>query len=259
MSLMNTVISQDGTHIEYSRAGTGPAVILVDGAMCYRDSGPSGPLAGRLAPDFTVYTYDRRGRGGSGDTAPYALQREIEDLAALFEAAGGSAYLYGISSGGALALEATNAGLPVEKLAIYETPYYVEPADYLPRLNAALEAGDRARAVRLFMSIVGVPSFVIALMRFMPAWSTLKAVAHTLPYDHAVLDPGKRIPADRWTTTRVPILVMDGGKSPAPMRNAQRALFEVLQNAEHRTIDGQTHLLKPQAIAPILRDYFSKP
>ncbi|RSM96195.1 alpha/beta hydrolase [Nonomuraea sp. WAC 01424] len=265
--MSSMIKSADGTPIAYERAGQGPAVILVDGALSFRGSSINGDLATALAPDFTVYTYDRRGRGESGDTAPYAPEREIEDLAALAEEAGGRVRLYGTSSGAALALAAVANGLPVERLALYEPPFVVDstrPAlgdDYVRRLGA-LAAGDRrAEAVRLFMREgVNLPAIVVAMMRFMPAWGRLKAVAHTLPYDTALVAPyqrGEPYPEDEWAAVTVPALVIDGGKSPQWMRNSVGALAKALPGADYRTLDGQTHIVKPEALAPVLKEFFA--
>jgi pimeloyl-ACP methyl ester carboxylesterase len=265
---MSHVLSKDGTPIGFNRSGNGPAVILVDGALCYRASGPSGPLAALLAEHFTVLTYDRRGRGESGDTAPYAIEREVEDLEALINSreAGGSACVYGISSGAALALEAANRGVGITRLALYEAPFIVDdtrppiPGDFMARLKEAVAADRRSDAVKMFMKLVGVPAVFIALMRFLPMWSTLKGVAHTLPYDIALVqdrERGEPLSAAEWAGARVPTLVMDGGKSPVWMRNAMRALANVLPNAEYRTLEGQTHMLKPKAVVPALVDFFN--
>lgn len=268
------ITSADGTRIAYTRAGSGPPLILVDGAMCFRASGPAGPLAARLTDRFTVYTYDRRGRGESTDTTPYSQpysqpyspEREIEDLQALVKEAGGSAHVYGISSGAALALDAASRGIGITKVAVYEAPLVVDdsrrpvPADFLDQFHRLIADGQRAKAVHLFMTTgVLVPTPVVHLMRLMPAWRTLKAVAHTLPYDMAIMDGlqrGHPLPADRWSGIAVPALVMDGGKSPAWMRNGTRALAEVVPGAEYRTIEGQTHMLKPGAVAPVLTEFF---
>ncbi|MFF4197797.1 alpha/beta fold hydrolase [Nonomuraea sp. NPDC001831] len=259
--------SADGTPIAYERAGQGPAVILVDGALSFRGSSINGGLAEALAPDFTVYTYDRRGRGESGDTGPYAIEREVEDLAALVKEAGGPVRLYGTSSGAALALAAVQNGLPVERLALYEPPFVVDGTrapvkdDYPRRLAALVAAGRRAEAVRMFMREgVGLPAVVVAMMRFMPAWARLKAVAHTLPYDTALVFPYQRglpYPEGAWASVTVPTLVADGGKSPAWMRNSVAALAKALPAADHRTLDGQTHIVKPEALAPVLREFFA--
>lgn len=264
---MSTVTSQDGTTIAYTRTGSGPAVILVDGAMCHREFGPATPLAAELAAHFTVYTYDRRGRGESGDTAPFAVAREVEDIAALIKEAGGTAHVYGISSGAALALEAAKAGLPITKLAVYEFPLVVDdtrppvPADYAERLEKAIATGEPGTAIKTFMREgVRVPAPVVFMMRFMPAWPKLKKVAPTLRYDAALFDglhDGTPLPEGRWAGVSVPTLVMDGGKSPAWIRNGVAALAKAVPGAEHRTIEGQTHMLKPKAVAPVLIEYFT--
>jgi pimeloyl-ACP methyl ester carboxylesterase len=261
-----TVTSADGTTIAYERAGDGPPLILVDGAMCHRRFGPAGPLAAQLTDAFTVITYDRRGRGDSGDTAPYGPEREVEDLAALIEAAGGSAYLYGISSGAALAMDAA-AHLPgVRKVAVFEAPFIVDdsrpprPDDYIEAMDALVAADRRSDAVASFMKTVGVPGFGIAMMKLMPAWRKMKAVAHTIPYDFRVLGDtgaGRPLPSERWRTVTAPALVMAGGKSPAWMRNAQQAWAGVVPAAQHRVLDGQTHMLKPEAVAPVLKEFFT--
>jgi len=264
---MGKVLSSDGTPIAFDRSGKGPPLILVDGALCYRASGPMGPLAALLAPHFTVFTYDRRGRGDSGDTTPYAVEREVEDIEALINEAGGSAFVYGISSGAALALEAANRGLAIEKLALYEAPFIVDgsrppiPEDYLPQLNQLIASDRRADAVKLFMNAVGVPAIFVALMRFMPAWSKLKSVAHTLPYDHAVLGDdksGSPLSTERWTSATVPTLVLGGGKSPEWMLDAVRAVADVLPNAQQRTLEGQTHMVSPRVLAPVLVEFFGR-
>ncbi len=263
---MERVHSRDGTPIAFDRSGKGPPIILVDGALCYRASGPMGPLAALLEPHFTVLTYDRRGRGDSGDTAPYAVEREVEDIEALIGAAGGSAFVYGISSGAALALEAANGGLAIEKLALYEAPFIVDdsrpplPKDYLPHLNELIASGRRGDAVKLFMQVVGVPAMFVALIRFMPTWSKLKAIAHTLAYDALIVEAnqrGKPLPARRWAAATVPTLVVLGGKSPGWMRSAMQALASVLPNAKSRTLEGQTHMVKPKALAPVLVEFFN--
>jgi pimeloyl-ACP methyl ester carboxylesterase len=262
---MGTVFSKDGTTIAFERSGDGPPLILVDGALCYRESGPSRPLAEELAKDFTVYVYDRRGRGSSGDADLYEADREIEDIEALITEAGGSAHVYGISSGAMLALAAVERGLSVTKLALYEPPLVVDhtrppvPADFPGRLSKLVLSNRRSQAIRLFMTKgVRVPSIVVALMPLMPAWSKLKAVAHTLPYDMSLVGPyqrGEPLPADHWATT-TKTLVVDGGKSPLWMRNGVKALAGVLPNAEYRTLPGQTHIVKPKALAPLLTEFF---
>ncbi|TDD65349.1 alpha/beta hydrolase [Jiangella aurantiaca] len=265
--MSSTVTSADGTTIAYTKVGSGPPLILVDGALCYRDFGPMADVAKGLAPTFTVYYYDRRGRGESGDTAPYAVEREADDLEALIAAAGGEVFMYGVSSGVALALEAAKRpGAGIRKLALYELPAVTDntaahwPSDLLERTEQLIAADRRSDAVKLFMKTVGTPSFVVAIMRLTPVWKKLKAVAHTIPYDYRVLGDagyGKPFPADQWSSVTQPTLVMDGGKSPEYMRNSQRRLAEVLPNAQHRTLPGQTHMVKAAVQVPVLTEYFS--
>lgn len=258
------VLSKDGTPIAFDRQGKGSPVILVDGALCYRGMGPSGPLAKLLAWYFTVFTYDRRGRGQSGDTGLYTMEREVEDIEALVNEAGGTAFVWGASSGAVLALEAANRLPGIRKLALYEAPFIVDDSrpttenDWI-RIREAVAAGRRSDALQLFLKAVGAPGFFIALMRLMPAWSKLKAVARTLPYDGAIVEDnqrGKPLPPSRWASVTVPTLVVDGGKSPAWMRRANRSLANVLPNAQYRTLEGQTHMVKAKAHAPMLVEFF---
>ncbi len=266
LASVGTALSKDGTPIAFDRIGNGPPVILVDGALCYRGMGQSGQLAELLAPYFTVFTYDRRGRGGSGDTAPYAVEREIEDIAALLNEAGAAAFLWGTSSGAVLALEAANRLGGIKKLALYEAPFIVDDSrstterDWA-RIAEAIAANRRSQAVKLFLKSVGVPAFFIAVMQLVPMWSKLKAIAHTLLYDGAIVGDnqrGKPLPAGRWASVTVPALVMDGGKSPAWMHQGNRSLASALPNARYQTLEGQTHMLKPKAHAPILVEFFKE-
>lgn len=261
---LGKVVSKDGTAIAFDRIGNGPTVILVDGALCHRGMGASGQLAERLSQYFTVITYDRRGRGASGDTAPYAVEREVEDIAALLHEAGGAAFVWGMSSGAVLALEAANRLRGIKKLALYEAPFIVDDTrstteDDWVQIGEAVAADRRSEAVKLFLKSVGVPGFFMVLMRLMPMWSKLKAIAHTLPYDGAIVQEnqrGKPLPASRWASVTIPALVLDGGSSPPWMRHANRSLASVLPNARYQTLQGQTHMLKPKAHAPILVEFF---
>lgn len=263
---MSQVRSHDGTSIAFERSGSGFPIILVDGALCYRDSGPMRPLSELLARHFTVYIYDRRGRGQSGDTAPYAVEREVEDIAALLAEAGGEAHLYGSSSGALLALEAASRLPGVRRLAMYEAPLIVDdthaprPDDFVARMDDLVAEGRMSDAVKMFMKTVGVPGFVIAVMRLLPVWRKLSGVAHTLPYDFRVLGDtgrGRPLPAGRWKGATGPALAIDGGKSEVWMRNGMRALAGVLPNASYRTLEGQNHVVKPAALAPVLVEFFS--
>jgi len=263
---VNKATSRDGTAIAFDRSGEGPAVILVGGALSDRSAGA--PLTALLAPRFTVLTYDRRGRGDSGDTAPYAVEREVEDIEALIKGAGGSALLVGHSSGAVLALEAARL-LPtkITKLALYEPPFIVDdsrppvPGGYATRLTDLVASGRRGDAVELFMTeAVSVPPEMVAQMRQAPMWPALQALAHTLAYDGAVMEgamSGSPAPLKRWAAVTVPTLVMDGGASPAWARNAVQALVDVLLNARRRTLEGQTHGVAPEALAPVLGEFFA--
>jgi len=262
---MQTVRSKDGTTIAFDQSGSGPAMILVGGALTERSAGA--PLAALLAPHFTVISYDRRGRGDSGDTAPYAVEREIEDIAALIEEAGGSAFIYGKSSGAALTLEAANHGLAIPRLALYEPPFIVDatrpmlPSDYVEHLTELVAAGRRGDAVEYFMAqAVEVPAEMLAHMRQSPLWSAMEQLAPTLLYDDAVMGgamAGKPLPARRWAAVTMPTLVMDGGASPTWMHNAARAVADALPNAQRRTLAGQTHAVMPDVLAPILVEFFA--
>jgi pimeloyl-ACP methyl ester carboxylesterase len=263
---MSTVISADGTTIAYETTGSGPALILVDGAMCYRDFGPARDLAKAFADSYTVVLYDRRGRGESGNTLPWSADREIEDLAALLEAAGGTAYLVGCSSGAVLAADAANRLTGVTAVALYEPPFIVDDSrapredDFVPDTEALIERGDRSGAVKKFMRSVGVPAAVLAVMPLMPPWRKMKVVAPTLPYDLRILgDTGRGVPLDpqRWAGVGVPAIVLDGGKSPRYMRNAAKALSEALPKAQYRTLPGQTHLVKASALAPAVKEFLA--
>ena len=263
---MDTVRSADGTTIAFTRAGQGPPLILVDGALCSRQFGPMPGLAEQLAPSFTVYTYDRRGRGESGDTAPYSPDREVDDLQALAAEAGDAVYVHGTSSGAALALEAAKRIPAITKLALYEPPFIVDntrsalPDDYLPRLTSLVSAGRRGDAVKMFMSFVGAPGIFTAVMPLTPVWSKLKAAAPTLVYDITLLADHQRgtpLTPEEWAAVKVPTLVAAGGKSPAWMANGTRALADALPDSTYRTLSGQNHMVKAQAIAPVLTSFFN--
>ena len=260
---MKHATSKDGTAIAYERTGSGPALILVDGALCSRSFGPMPTLAPLLAPHFTVYTYDRRGRGQSGNTQPYSTEREVEDIAALIEAAGEPAFLLGLSSGGALALEAAASGLDIRKVAAYEPPYIYQTAErgsaeHELRLEALVAEGNRSGAVRYFMrDMVGVPALAVVIMRLMPwIWRKLKAVAHTLPYDAAVMNQFT-VPTARFASIRIPTLAMHGGKTDVRLQEAARAVAQTIPGAQHVTLAGQTHNVKPAVLTPAVVQFFN--
>ncbi len=255
-------LSRDGTPLAYESTGRGPAVILVSGAMS--TGGTVAPLAVPLSDRFTVLVYDRRGRGESGDTAPYAVEREVEDLAALIDAAGSEACLYGISSGGALVLRAAASGLPVRRVAVYETPFadFVkdgakERAEYTENLTAALAQGQRGDAVELFLRLVDMPDEMIQGARQSPMWPGMEAVAPSLAYDNAVLGDGL-VPRDLLASVTVPVLAVAGGASPEWLQEATRAVAEAVPTGSYRSLEGQTHMVDPNALAPVLADYFTR-
>ena len=259
-------VSKDGTEIAYSVAGSGPKVLLVDGAMCYREMGPMKALAAALSAGFEVYFYDRRGRGESGNTDPYSPDRELEDVAAMIGAAGGEVYLFGISSGAMIAAQAARQTGGARKLALFEAPMIVDdsmdplPDDFVPDIEARIRRGDVSGAVKKFMRRVGLPGFVVWFMSLLPMWKSIISAGHTLPNDFAFVAPyqkGKPLERAEWADIIIPVLVMDGGKSPPYMRNAQRQWAEMLPNASYRTLPGQTHNVKTDAIAPVLREFFS--
>jgi hypothetical protein len=264
--MTHTALSDDGTEIAYDKQGAGPALIVVDGAMCNRSSGTKPALVELLATRLTVYSYDRRGRGDSGDTSPYAVAREVDDIAALIELAGGTASLYGHSSGACLALEAAvqlGSG-KVDKLAMYEAPYNDAPearhgwSRYLDELAEALGAGRRGDAVALFMRYVGTPDEQIQGLRQLPMWAALEAVAPTLAYDHAgILGPDGSLPAARAAQVEVPTLVMYGEAGFGFMRDTAHALGAVVPAAELRSFAGQGHDVSPEVLAPVLADFVS--
>jgi pimeloyl-ACP methyl ester carboxylesterase len=262
---MRLTESADGTKIAYAKQGAGPPLIVVDGAMSTRSSGSKPDLIDRLAPAFTVFSYDRRGRGDSGDTMPYAVQREIEDIAALIELAGGAACLYGHSSGASLALEAAAAlGGSVVGLAMYDAPYN-DDADakvawgrYIEQLTDALADGRRGDAVAAFMRYIGTPADQVDAMRSAPFWPGMEALAPSLAYDHTgLLGADAAVPAGRAARVRCPALVMHGGASHPFMAVTARTLAEVMPDAELRTVQGQDHNVDPAVLAPILAHFFA--
>ena len=271
---MDTVTSQDGTVIAYDRTGSGEPLILIGGAFSYRRYPGQVKLAGLLAAHFTVYSYDRRGRGDSGDVGPYAVEREIADLAAVIQAAGGRAHVWGLSSGAVLALEAAAAGLPITRLAVHEPPLVVDPADRRPpadlpqRVSDLIAAGQRGEAVRYFMvDGMGAPAFVPGLLHLMPGvWKRLTAVAHTLPYDAQILagyQAGRPLPAGQWAAVTTSALVMCGTAKETPpfLCHAAAAVAGALPNgrlAVRRGL-GHTKKLNATAIAATLTEFLSGP
>jgi pimeloyl-ACP methyl ester carboxylesterase len=256
-----TVTSADGTTIAFDRAGDGPLVILINAGPT--DRTVNAPFVDLLAPRFTVLNYDRRGRGQSGDTPPYAVDREYEDLAAVIDAAGGSAALFGNSGGGILALEAAARGLPITKLAVWEPPIAIDgsrppvPRGYREQLAGLLAAGRRGDMVELFLTqAVGMPAEVVAPMRQSPFWPSMEAVAHALVYD-AMIVGDFSLPAGRVAEIKVPTLVLDGGQTPR-LSAAAQAVADALPDARRHTLQGQPHNVDPAALAPALVAFFGQ-
>ncbi|WP_219514633.1 alpha/beta fold hydrolase [Nonomuraea ceibae] len=250
---MNTVISRDGTPIACHSTGTGPALVLVVGA--FNDHSTGTQLAGRLAAAFTVHTYDRRGRGDSGDLAPYTVECELDDLDAVIDAAGGAAAVFGYSSGALLALHAAARGSAITRLALYEAPY-----DSAPRLGPAqrvgelVRAGRRGEAVEYFQAeIVGMPAELVTRSRSAPFRPALEAMAHTLEYDLTITGT----PVDTQAVT-IPVLALAGGASPTAMRERTHALAAALPDATARELPGASHHLDPAALAPILTEFCAR-
>jgi pimeloyl-ACP methyl ester carboxylesterase len=265
---VRTVTSKDGTAIAFDQSGKGPALILVGGMFEQRamDS-ETAQLAALplLAQHFTVFHYDRRGRGDSTDTQPYAVEREIEDIEALINEADGSAFVFGISSGAALAFEAALAlGGKVKKLAMYEAPYNDEDnarkawKEFRKQLKDLLAAGRRGDAVALFMMLLGAHADQVEGMRQHPMWSLWEAVAPTIAYDAAALGEDASVPTGRAASVAVPALIMDGGESYPFMHIAATALANAIPNAQHRTLEGQTHEVSAEALAPVLVEFFKQ-
>lgn len=277
---MQTVISKDGTTIAFDQFGSGAPVILVGGALSTRTPMNAGQLSEFLAPHFTAIDYDRRGRGDSTDTPPYAVEREIEDIDALIDAVGGTAFVFGMSSGAVLALEAA-AKLPtkIKKLAMYEPPLILNasrqplPADYVEQINAAVARGDRGGAVEVFMTqALLIPAEFVAHMRNAPMqetfengvkppeWSAMEKVAHTLAYDGVIVrdvTKGAPLPAGRWSAANMPALVITGENSAPFFHDGAKALADDLPNGQHRLLEGQDHAVAAAALAPILIDFFN--
>jgi pimeloyl-ACP methyl ester carboxylesterase len=266
---MPTVTSKDGTKIGFDKVGSGPAIILVHGAMSYRavDSALA-QLAGLLGNDFTVYNYDRRGRGESGDTKPFTKDREIEDIQALVADAGGHAMLFGISSGGAVALEAAAALPGVTKVVVYEVPFIVDDSreplrDYEKYTTKLVAEGKLDELVEYFITTVaGMPAeFVGGMKQDQGMWGGMKAIAPTIPYDGAFVGAymeGKPLPADHWAKVTMPVVVVDGGASPAWLHHGADALAKVLPDASRQTLEGQTHMVDASVLAPVLSDFFKR-
>ncbi len=262
---MEKVLSKDGTAIAFDRLGEGLPVIVVGGATC--DRAMTRPLAEQLAQHFTVINYDRRGRGDSGDTAPYTVEREIEDIAAVIDEAGGSAFVYGHSSGAGLVLHAAAHGLPITKLVLHEPPYVPDgeeerriSREYAEKLKTILAEDRRGDAVELFMTTVGMPREMVDQMRHDPTWAGLEAIAPTLAYDSEVMGDisrGGTVPTDLLGAATIPALVLVGGASPDWMIDVGRQVADGMPKGRLNVLEGQEHVVAPEVLAPMLAEFFA--
>ena len=257
---MENVTSKDGTTLACDRLGAGPPVVLVCGGSVDRMADMA--IAQELASDFTVFNYDRRGRGDSGDTLPYAIEREVEDIEAVIEAAGGSANLWGSSSGAALAMIATASGAPVTKLALWEPPYFLDPdarppADQVQQYETMIAEGRRGDAAEYFMSkVVGMPPEFVADARNQPWWAGQEAIAHTLAYDARIMGD-YLVPTETAAKVKVPTIVLAGGADMPFMRDTAKALADAIPDGEVRFLEGQGHNVDAAVLAPALKEFFA--
>ncbi|MFD4441707.1 alpha/beta fold hydrolase [Nocardia sp. NPDC058519] len=256
---MRIATSKDGTELAYDVSGDGPALVYITGATCFRRFRPIVADVGVFATEFTVYNYDRRGRGDSGDVLPYAIEREVDDIEAVVDAAGGRAILYGHSSGAALALEAA-ARMPdkLDRVVIYDAPYVhdeAERASYAElaeKVRALLDEGNNARALKTFLHGIGMPRAFVALLPLFPGWRTMKALAPTLMYDIGITEVLP--PVERFENIGVPVNVVVGAKNPPGMHQVARELAAAIPHATHRVLAGQDHMVSAKALLPILTD-----
>ena len=258
---MQTVRSKDGTTIAFDRTGVGTPVVLVSGASTTRTV--HAQLAEQLSSDFEVFNYDRRGRGDSGDTPPYSIEREVEDLDAVIAQVGSEAAVFGNSSGAVLALHAAAAGLPITRLALWEPPFMVDPdaprrqAEYVAQLTELLEAGRRGDAMALFMKTIGLPDQMIAGMRQAPTWSAMEEIAPTLLYD-AIVMGDSLLPSEMVASAQVPTLVLDGSETGEWASASALALERTLPNSTRHTFEGQNHAIDWDVLAPVLKQFLKQ-
>ena len=258
---MARIPSKDGSQIGFTKVGNGPALVIVSGALAHRELNGDTVLVRKLMDHFSVYTYDRRGRGESSDTKPYAVDREIEDIEALIDHAGGKAYLFGVSSGGALALQAAAklGAAKVSKLAVYEPPYGQPPRDFTAQKDSVkklVQTGQPGDAASFFLSAIGTPPNVLEGMKNSPDWEAIKKIDFTLAYDYDVLGDGS-VPEDVVKAIGIPTLVMVGEKTMDFMHPTATRLATLIPNAQRTTLKGQTHQVKPEAVAPLLIEFLN--
>lgn len=261
------VISKDGTKLAYSVIGNGLALVLVDGAFCHRKFGANENLPYFLLKGFKVFTYDRRGRNESENTSPYTVEKEVEDLQAIVEIAGGHVFAYGISSGAALVLEAARRGVKFRRILLFEAPFVTDnsrkpiPNEFQETLEQLISDKKMGEAVSYFLKEgVGLNNFIIWIMKLMPAWKAMKANSATLHYDAKIIEEegsGKPLQADKWGHIEAPMLVVSGSKSEKWAQNSMKELANILPNANHKTLIGQNHIVKPDVIAQEIISYFN--
>jgi pimeloyl-ACP methyl ester carboxylesterase len=260
---MQTLRSRDGTHIAFETSGAGPALVVVNGGLSDRSA--VAPLRPLLDPHFTLFAYDRRGRGDSGDTPPYAPELEIEDLATVVEAAGAPAFVFGHSSGAILALRAAASGVPIRRLAVNEPPFIVPDTRPLPppastsRIAERIAANDREGALRIFLvEEVGLPPPAFDALKASPMWPRMIALAHTAPYDSEIARDSA-VPVASLAMLTIPTLVLNGTASFPWIAETARALVRALPNAQAVHLEGQPHSPAPDVLAPALVQFFSPP
>jgi pimeloyl-ACP methyl ester carboxylesterase len=260
---MQTTKSRDGTTLAYDVYGNGPALIYVTGASCFRSFRPVLQDAKAFAREFTVYNYDRRGRGDSGDTPPYSIEREVEDIEAMIDAAGGKANLYGHSSGAVLALEAA-LRMPgkVHKVVMYDPSYVHDEAEKATynqlsqKVQRLLDSGKSSEAMRTFLKGIGMPSIFVWLLPLFPGWKTMVALAPTLTYDIALTKDLP--PVDRATQVTVPTQIIVGEKSPAGLHDVANQLTKAVPGAKFEQLPGQNHMVSAKALLPVLSRFLKQ-
>lgn len=256
------VTSKDGTQIAYDVMGSGPVLIYITGASCFRKFPPVLEDVKVFSKDFTVYNFDRRGRGDSSDTQPYSVEKEIEDIEALIEVSSGKALLYGHSSGAVLALEAAYKLKNVEKIIVYDVPYVAtetEKSTYKAlsdKVLTQLSLRNNKKAMKTFLSGIGMPKLFVWLLPFFPGWEIMHQLAPTLAYD---IDLTKNFaPLDRLKDIEIPTLVLAGSKSPENIRVVARQIAKAIPMANYEEIDGQDHMVSAKVLLPIFNKFFGK-
>ena len=263
---MGKITSKDGTQIAYSKTGQGPALVLVDGAFCYRDYGVTPKLVPLLSSYFTVFSYDRRGRGESTDMKPYSVDREIEDLKGIVSVTNEIPFVYGISSGAALLLQSVDKGLIVKKIALFEPPYVVvnvndiaPPEDAESELITLIGDGQKSSAVKYFMTkVMGIPAPIIFLFKLFrkSEWKKNESVAQTLSYDIALMG-NYSVPKELTSRINLPAIVIGGEKSPKNLLNAVKAVGQSIPDSRVSLLKGQSHNVSQEVLAPVLIQFFN--